>query len=284
MANTFDAGLVAATISRETMTVLGNRLAKLALFSTDFSNEVRKPKDTVNVAIASSTNATVVNPTNFTPDSLTVVDKTSVVMNHLAQFFGVSESDLASGHRLEQLVKVNAQAFADKIWATAIAPVTVANFGAAPVTDPTTVTPTGDGLKELWAHVSKADDKGLVLDAATYSQLIPTSTESLTLSDGAYGFENGVHYATTFTGAEAGVQGFSCSKDAIAIACAAPAIDASVSQNFYSSEVVLLEDLGLSVYTNVYGDISTRQVTASMEIMMGASAAVTANTLGIIKP
>ena len=281
MANSFDSGLVAATIARETLTVLGNKLQKLSLFSTDFSQEVRKPKDTIQVAIASGTNSTVINPTSFTPPPESTVGKTTVELNHVAQFYGISQADLALGHRLEQLVRINAQAFADKIWQLAITDVTIANFGAA-ASDGTDLAPGEAGLKALWTAVSKADAKGLVLDAAGYSELIPTSSESLNLSSGAYGFDNGVHYATNWLAGETGLEGFACSKDAIAIAAAAPAIDPSVSQNFYSQEVITLEALGLSVYSNVVGDVSTRSVTASLEVMFGAKAAVTDGTMALV--
>ena len=281
MANVFDAGLVAATISQETLTVLGDKLQKLSLFSSDFSNEVKKPKDTINVAIASDTGSTVVNPVAFTPPPDTTVSKTSVELNHIAQFFGISQSDLALGHRLEQLVRINAQAFADKIWEIAIADVTIANFGAA-VSNGSDLAPGEAGLKALWTAVSKASNKGLVLDASGYSELIPTSQEGLNLANGAYGFENGVHYATNWSAGQANLAGFSCSKDAIAIAAAAPAIAPSVAQNFYSQDVVTIESLGLSVYANVYGDVATRQVTASMEVMFGSAVAVTDGTMGLV--
>ena len=282
MANVFDSGLVAATISRETLTVLSERLAKLSLFSSDFSNEVKKPRDTINVAIASDTGSTVTNPTNFAPAPDTTLTKTSVEMNHLAQFFGISEVDLSNGHRLEQLVKINAQKFADAIWAAAITPITSTNFQAATVTGIGSVAPDSDDLKALWGAVAKSDQKGLVLDAVNYANFIPQNSEGLMIAPGAYGFEQGIHYATTFPTGETNLSGFACSPDAIAIAAAAPALDSAVSQNFFSSEVITLEQLGLSIYSNVYGDSATRQVTASMEVMFGSSAAVTDGTMALI--
>ena len=59
------------------------------------------------------------------------------------------------------------------------------------------------------------------MNPGIYSQLIPTSTTSLPLSAGAYGFDGGVFYASNFP-SEAKLAGFACSSEAIAMAAAAP--------------------------------------------------------------
>jgi len=281
MANSFDSGLVVATISQQAQTVLANRLAPLRVFTTDFSNEVRKAKDTVQVPIVSATSATAVNPTNFEPGSSVTVGKTTVTLDHVAQFFGIDQADLALGHRLENLVRINLDALADKLWSIAITPVTTVNFGAASVTT-TNITPGSGHLATLWAKVSKASTKSLVVSPTIYSQLIPVNADYLPLQNGAYGFEGGVYYASNFTGAVSGLDGFACSREAVAVASAAPMIDPAVSSQFQISESVTLDQLGMTVAYNVWGSTNNRQVNASIEVMFGAAAGLTSDTMGLI--
>lgn len=281
MANVFDSGLVVATISQQAQTVLANRLAPLRVFTTDFSNETRKAKDTIQVPIVSATSATAVNPTNFEPGSSVTVGKTTVTLDHVAQFFGIDQADLALGHRLENLVRINLDALADKLWSIAITPITTVNFGAAVVTT-TTITPGSGHLATLWAKVSKASTKSLVVSPTIYSQLIPVNADYLPLQNGAYGFEGGVYYASNFTGAVSGLDGFACSREAVAVASAAPMIDPAVSSQFQISESVTLDQLGMTVAYNVWGSTNNRQVNASIEVMFGAAAGLTSDTMGLI--
>jgi hypothetical protein len=281
MANSFDSALIIDSISSMTKTVLANRLAPLRVFTQDFSNDVRKPNETIQIPIVSATGATSVNPTNFEPGSSTTVGKATVTFDHLFQPFGLSVSDVANGHRLERLIRINLDALADKIWSVAITPITTVNFGNAVVTT-TTITPGSGHLATLWENVHKSDRKGLVLTPAIYSKLIPTNADYLPLANGAYGFDQGVHYATSFTGAVSGLDGFACSPEAVCVASAAPAIDESIGSLFQIRESVTVDQLGLTVYYNVWGSTANRQVNASLELMFGSAAGLTSGTMALI--
>lgn len=279
MPNTFDSALVADSIAQQTKTVLSKRLAALNLFASDFSSDVKKPKDTIHVPIASATASTSVNPTTFNSIGGTTLGKASVSLDHIYQPFGLSYSDLQSAHRLERLIQVNVDAIADKIWTLATAPVTVANFGAATVeTLEGSINGVSGDLPKLWAAVHKSVRKGLVVSPVIYSNLIPTSTTALNLGDGAYGFENGVHYATSF-GGEAGLKGFACSPEALVMAAAVPAL---ADNDYLVSDSVTLDNIGLSVAYNVYSDKSTRSLIASLEVMFGAAKGLTDGTMALI--
>ena len=281
MANVFDSALVVATISEQVQTVLANRLAPLRIFSTDFSNEVRKPKDTVQVPLVTATSATATNPTDFTPASDVTVGKATVTLDHYSQFFGITQADLALGHRLENLVRINLNALADKIFAVAITPITTVNFGAATVTT-TTITPGSGHLATLWSAISKADRKGLVVTPEIYSKLIPTNADFLPLQNGAYGFDQGIYYANSFSGAVTGLDGFAVSPEAVAVASAMPVIDPAVANLLYVSDSVTLDQLGMTIMYNITASQSTRTVTASCEVMFGSAAGLTSGTCALI--
>jgi hypothetical protein len=117
-----------------------------------------------------------------------------------------------------------------------------------------------------------------VVSPVVYSQLIPTSTTALNLGEGAYGFENGVHYATSF-GGEAGLYGFACSPEALVMAAAVPAL---ADNDYLVSDSVTLDQIGLSIAYNVYSDKSTRSLIASLEVMFGAAPGLTAGTMALM--
>lgn len=278
MPNTFDSSLVADSISAQTKTILAKRLAPLSLFASDYSSDVKKPGETVLVEIATAGSTTQVNPTTFNNIGGSTTGKASVTLQHIYQPFGLSYEDMKNGHRLDRIAKVNADALADKIWALVTTPITVANFGAATVTSaPNTVTPTSGDLPKLWAAVHKSARKGLVVSPEVYSQLIPTSSQSLNLGEGAYGFENGVHYASAFSG-EAGLYGFACSEDALVMAAAAPALNS----NSYEVQSIVLEQLGLTVTFTMHHDTSVRSDIATLEVMFGAAPGLTAGTMALM--
>jgi hypothetical protein len=281
MANTIAAQLIVDTLAAQSQTILANRLAALANFSTDFSSDVKRPKDVIQVSVATAGSTTLTNPSTFNVIGDTTLAATAVTLNHLYQPFGLAYSDIQNAVRLERLVKINLDALADKIWSVATAPITVANFGAATVTGAdTVVTPGSAQLRALWAGVNKSGRKALIVNPGIYSQLIPTSTTSLPLADGAYGFDGGVYYANLFP-SEAKLAGFACSPDAIAMASAAPALE-EIRDGLLVSEVVQLEGLGMSIYYNVWADKSTRSLVASAELMFGASKSVTSGTIASI--
>jgi hypothetical protein len=281
MANVFDSALVVATISEQVQTVLANRLAPLRIMSTDFSSEVRKPKDTIQVPLVTATSATATNPTDFTPASDVTVGKATVTLDHYSQFFGITQADLALGHRLENLVRINLNALADKLFSVAITPITTVNFGAAVVTT-TTITPGSGHLATLWSSISKSDRKGLVVTPEIYSKLIPTNADFLPLQNGAYGFDQGIYYANSFSGAVSGLDGFAICPEAIAVASALPVIDPAVANLLYVSDVVTIDSLGISVMYNITASQATRTVTASVECMMGSAAGLTSGTCALI--
>lgn len=281
MANTINSALIVDSVSEYGLTSLANRLAPLGLFTSDFSSDVKRPKDVIQVSLATAGSTTQTNPTAFNDIGASTLGASAVTLNHLYQPFGLAYSDIQNGIKLERLIKINMDKLADSLWAAATAPITVANFGAATVTAAdSAVTPGSANLKALWAGVAKADRKALVVNTGIYSQLIPTSTTSLPLSEGAYGFDAGVFYASSFP-SEAKLAGFACAPEAIAMASAKPDFSAIEGQ-LMLSESVTLDKLGLTIFYNVWGDPSSRNLIGSFELMFGANKGITSGTIASV--
>jgi hypothetical protein len=165
MANTINSALIVDTVSEYGLTKLANRLASLSHFTTDFSADVKRPADVVQVSLSTAGSTTVTNPTDFSTIGASTLGASAVTLDHLYQPFGLSYGDIQNGIKLERIVQINMDKLADAIWAAATAPITVANFGAATVTGAdSTVTPGSANLRALWAGVSKAGRKTLKHD------------------------------------------------------------------------------------------------------------------------
>jgi hypothetical protein len=256
MANTINSALIVDTVAELSLTALSNRLAGLRNFASDFSSDVKRPKDVVQVALSTAGSATLTNPTSFNSIGDSTLGASAVTLNHLYQPFGLSYADVQNGIRLEKILKINMDKLADSIWAAATAPITVANFGAATVTGAdSTVTPGSANLRALWAGVSKAGRKTLIVNPGIYNaSLFPS---------------------------EAKLAGFACSAEAIAMAAASPDLD-SVGNQFLVREVVPIEGLGINVSYNVWVDASTRNLIGSMELMFGAAKGITTGTIASV--
>ena len=65
MANSLSSSLVLDTLAEATLTTLGNRLAPLRAFSTDFTADMMNQNAFVQVRKANAAGAVQTNPTNF---------------------------------------------------------------------------------------------------------------------------------------------------------------------------------------------------------------------------
>ena len=279
MANTIDTALIVDSVTQGTQTVLGKKLAALRLFSRDFSSDTKRASDVVQVRLATAGSTTQVNPTSFDGVGASTLDNAPVTLEHIYQEFGLEYSDIKNGIKLEDLIKVNLNAFAAKIWDKATAPITVANFGAATVTAAdSAITPGSANAKALWAAVSKSDEKGLVTNAGVYANFIPTSLTSLPIAEGAYGFENGVHYASSFNG-EAKLAAFACSPDALAVA--SRRVELPDESQYLVVQPITVDSLGITALWTVAYHKNTRKLVASIETMFGAAAGIKTDTMAL---
>lgn len=279
MANVFASALVVDTATESAMTVLQNRLAVLGAFSTDFSDEAAAQSaggatlQKIQIPIAAGASAVVTNPTNFDGGDVTL-NAVEVQPIHYSSGFGLTSSEINSGHRLERLMKIKLHSLADAIMGAVIAQVTTTNYGAAVVTTDANFTSTG--MQALWAGLKNGTKRVLVLEGALYSKLLPTTKESFFLGEnGAYGWDGGIFMNNVMTGGVANLKGFGASPEALAFVGRAPSMDAAVASLLFSQSSIMIPDLGLSVQFNVWGNTSTRAVRASFDLVFGAKVADT---------
>lgn len=274
MANTF-ADLTPIIIA-SAVTAVGNKLAFLSDFTTDFSDEIVTPrKATVQVPYYSAGSTTLVDPTTFGGGTATSTTCT-VVMSAFHQPFAVTNAEYQNTRRLEHQIEIQAQALANKIQAVVFGNLTTANFGA-PVASLSAVAAggmTSANLKTLWGLV-KGDDKVCYLNATEYANFLPTDLNSFDpmLGRPAYGFSKFAH-VDSFTGAGTKVCGFASAKGrGIVMASAIPDIAPMVRSQLQSTVFELGN--GLMVQLNMWGSTSDRADNASFDVYFGSAVADT---------
>jgi hypothetical protein len=268
MANTIDADLLIDTLADRVITTLGPKLAPLNAFTRDFSKKTYCQTKSVQVQVTTGGSTTQTNPTSFESGDSTT-DNVAVTMNHYSNSFHVTSAQLNEQITLESLADRNLQNLANKIVDVAMTPIDATNFANASGNIAQTAIVAGD-LQAGWGSIGTSDVKNILLDAVAYSKFLPTSTTSLSLANGAYGFD-GFYLNTRWTGAVAGTYGFVCGPDAIAQASGIPDIAPAVQKMLFGSKVVTVPGLGISVQLNVWGSTSSRAVWASYDVMYGAA-------------
>lgn len=266
MANLIDADLLLDTLSNRVITTLGDRLAPLSAFTTDFSpGELASQTKYVQVPLVTATDSVQTNPTNFeTGDTNT--SNVGVLVSHYSKSFHVTSAQVNQKLMLEMFLDKNIQTFANKLMDVTLTPVTDAKFttqniivGQASIA--------AANLQTVWAGIAKNDRKAVLLDATAYSKLLPTSLTAVDVrTGGAYGFDN-FYLNTRWTGAGANVYGFAAGPGALAIVSGIPV---KATNNLVGSRTITLP-MGLSVEVNTWYNPAGRVQWASLDVMYGCS-------------
>lgn len=272
MANSLSSSLVLDTLAEATLTTLGNRLAPLRAFSTDFTTDMMNQNAMVQVRKANAAGAVQTNPTNFETGD-TNVTNVAVQVKHYSKSYNLSSQELNQGFRLEQLAAINAQVLANKIIDIALAPITATNFPSNVTVAQASFSATN--AKTLWGFVAKSSMRHLILDGTAFAQLLPTDTlgfgiQNSSYRPGSYGFD-AVILNTRWDGAGTNIYGFAVGPEAVAAAAGLPMVDPGVASLLAGSRTITLPDLGLSVQLNTWGSLSSRSAWASLDVMFGAA-------------
>lgn len=257
--------LILDVIGRRTLTTLGNRLAPLAAFCTDFSQEGSLQGQNIRVPLATGGATAQTNPTNWESGD-TVLGNVNVPVNGYSVSFHITPREINDGIRLEQLVDINLQSFANKLIDVAMGPLTSTNFSNIVVSQTAIA---AANIRSAWAAAAKAPTKNIILDATAFSTVMPSDKNGFELARGAYGFD-GWFLNTRWTGAGTNVYGFSGGPEAVAIAARLPVVDDEVRADIKATSITL-PGLGLTVMASSWVSRATRLRWASWDVMFGAA-------------
>lgn len=267
----FDSALYDQVVSERVMTVLGEQLAGLNAFSTDFTDQVeRKKGNTMLVGLASGGTAGT-NRTDYESGDSNIAD-ISVTLNEIGVSWNITNKEYNASRvaTVEKSIDAQAQTVAEAIWAVVSALITEANYGAS-IIDAAQTTFDADAMKTAWAAIPKVRSKHVLLDSVAYSEILPATLNDFDLSErGAYAFA-GVHHQTDWSAASNNAYGFACGPAAMAVGSKIPEIPAGVAKQLDAQSLIEVEDLGLMIQYLRWGSAKTRAEWASLDVYFGAA-------------
>lgn len=278
--NTYSSTLVTAFLTDGAHTVLQHRLAALRCFSRDFSTDPYKPLAVAQHKFVSAGPTVQTDATNFESGNSTV-DPITITPHQYSSSINVSNSDLNSGLRMENLTTIAAAKLGNKIIEAATAPITLTNFtlksdSAGTGNVITAANFTFTDLARIWGVLQKAPMKYAILDGAYLAKLLlqPTYFQDLELGEGmlkAFGWD-GVALNSDWTGASDNIAAFFCDPQAIAVLAGLPLTPPSgIPGNTLQQGVFTLDGVELSVQTNSWFALSSRTAWMSYDVVFGAA-------------
>lgn len=283
--NTLSPTITTAFLISGAITKLQNRWAPLRSFTRDYSTDPYKPKAMGVLKYVDGFTATTSSGKNITDfeDGDTTIDPINITVDQYTRPFNVSNSDLQSGLRMEDLVSMNTAVFADMVIAVATAPITVANFGtqagatgaALPLVSASSAFGFGD-LRTLWGGLKKSPVKNLILDGEYMAGLLnqPAFFQKGVASenDGSalqtFGWD-GLYLNTNWTGAGANIVGFACGNQAIGGITGLPVAPQQGYNGTLSVSSFTIPDLEVSVAVYNWFSLASRAMWCSYDIMAG---------------
>lgn len=275
-ANTYSATLVTNFLIDGSLTDLQNRWAMLAAYNKDFSTDPYKPLATGQLKHVTAGATAQTNATNFESGNSTVA-AISVTVSQYTVSFQVSNSDLNSGLRMQDLVTINTAQFANKVCEVATTPITAATFTATPLIS----APGAFGFSDmatLWGQLKKSTIKNLIIDGEYMARIInqPSLFQMPGVDTGnawaKFGWDV-VALNTDWTAAGANIRGFACNPQAIAALSGLPLIPPNIPGGVFASQVATVPGLEISYQVNTWFSLATRTMWCSFDIMFGATAA-----------
>lgn len=284
-ANTFSSTLTTAFLADGAVTNLQNRWAPLMAFTRDFTTDPYKPRATAQIKNVTATTAAAKNATNFETAAGDTVAPISVTVDQYSKSFDVSNTELNSGLRMENLITINTAGISDSIIQTAITPITNANFAnpAKQVIAPNTMD--FSKLQNLWAALKKSNIRNIILDGEYLAGLINVPTffqQADTKSGGgwsAFGWDY-IALNTNWTTADAGVRGFACHPQAICCVAGLPLTPPNIPGNTLSVSTAQIPDVNITIAVYQWFALASRTMFCSYDVMFGAAAGDT--TAGVI--
>ena len=125
--NTYSASLVTQFLLDGAVTKLQNRWAALKVFSKDYSQDRYKPRATGQLKFVTTGGTTQKNATNFESGDATVTN-VQIAVDQYTTAFHVTNDELNSGLRMENLVDIKVAECADNVLKVAFSPLATASF------------------------------------------------------------------------------------------------------------------------------------------------------------
>lgn len=280
MANTYSATLTTNFLILGAVTKLSPRFAPIKLFARDNSVDPYKPRASGVMKFTSSVqdgSDVLTNATNFN-QSNNEIDPVTIPVNQYTAPGSVTNNDLNSGIRMEDIVIAKMNTLGSKIMQVAATNITAANFPATPLITSTAAFGFGN-TQTLWGQLKKANIRNLILDGEYVANLtnVPTFFQVALRGDmpglwtNVFGWDN-MALNTEWSTADANVRGFACDPQAIGCIMGLPLIDNSgIPGGILSVSTGTVPGLNMPLAAYMWFDLPSRTYYISFDSMFGAN-------------
>jgi hypothetical protein len=262
------------------ITDLQHRWAFLKAFSVDTRPDGFKPLAPGVLKHITAGGTAQTDPTNYETGNSTVTPVTITPHEHSVSY-QISNTDLNSGVRMADLVRINTANFANKVGEAATAPITTTNFdGTTTFGTPSYVAAAAgfnfSDMAALQAALKKSPIKNLIMDGAYIARV--ANTPAFFQTAGTVGGDTGAWKAfgwdviaqtSDWTGAGANVQGFACNPQAIGGIIGLPLLPAMIPGGILASNVVTVDQLDIQVLAESWFNPATRTAWNSLRCVDG---------------
>jgi hypothetical protein len=285
-ANTFSSSLTTNFLILGATTVAASKFAALRMFSRDVMPDPFKPLASgvmKYVTTPQTAGNVIVGTTGSAPASYESANDTitpvNITVNQYTQPFAVTNTDLNSGIRLNDLVVANMANLGVKISKVFCAYITAANFNVLTPIISTAGAWGFDQTQQLWGLLKKANRRHLMLDGPYLAKLVnvPSLFQPTPVVPGA-GWANllGFDYValhTEWSAAGQNIIGFGCDPQAMGAILGLPLVDIpSIPGGSFSQGNGLMVGLDVPIGVTSWFNVTTRTYWASYDMMAGFNA------------
>ena len=256
------------------------KFASVKMFSRDTSVDPYKPLATgqykFNTTVQDGS-TTLTNATNFEAGD-SVINNVAVSVAQYTEPFHVTNGQLNSGIRMEDLVTAKINSLGSKIAKVLAANISAANFNVlTPIIRSTGAFGFSD-MQTLWGTLKKANAKNVMLDGPYLANLIniPTLFQPTPVVPGA-GWKNllGWDYValhTEWSAAGNNILGFGCDPQALGVIAGLPLIDSpAIPGGILAQATGMIPGIDLAIAAYAWFNTSTRTYWGSYDLMFGAA-------------
>jgi ATP-dependent protease ClpP protease subunit len=280
--NTYSSSLVTQFLLDGAVTKLQNRWAALKIFSKDYSQDRYKPRATGQLKFVTAGGTTQKNATNFESGDATV-SNVQIAVDQYTTAFHVTNDELNSGLRMENLVDIKVAECADNILKVAFSPLATGSFTTnAAIVRAASAFAFSD-MATAWGELKKSPIKYAVLDGEYMARIINqpvfyqvTGTESGG-EDGwrRFGWD-GVYLNTNWTGHHAGagdqyIRGIFCNPQVMGAIAGLPLSPPAIPGATLQESTITVPEVDISIAAYSWFSLSSRTFWMSYDLMFGTA-------------
>src|SRR6266576_2750896 len=280
--NIYSATLVTQFLLDGEVTKLQNLWAPLRVFMRDYSQDRYKPRASAQLKFVTAGGTTQKNATNFESGDATITNK-QIDVDQYSTAFHVTNDELNSGLRMENLVDIKTAECADNILKVAFSPLATGSF-----TTNTAITRAASAfsfsdMATAWGQLKKSPIKYAVMDGEYMARIInsPVFYQMTGTADGEvdgwkrFGWD-GVWTNTNWTGTHAGaddqhIRGLFCNPQGMGAVAGLPLTPPAIPGNTLQESTITVPQVNISIAAYSWFSLATRTYWMSYDLLFGST-------------